>query len=384
MKIEKLGKYISEISIRNKFISVTNVFSVTNSQGFVKSTDYFNKEVFSKDISNYKIVSENQFAYNPSRINVGSIDYLKNQTKVIISPLYVVFKCDEDLNEEYLKVYLKSPVGISRIKGKTKGAVRDSVSFGSLCEIKIPIPSITSQIQIATLLSKAEKLIEQRKQCISLLTEFLKSTFLEMFGDAKQNKKGFPICTIEQVSSEIKDGPHVSPKYSEMGIPIFSSRNIKPGELIMDEIKYVSEEMYMDLTKRFRPKINDVLITKGGTTGYAKVVDFDFPFCIWVHIAAIRPTQKIIPLYLEYFINSDYGYYQTQKYTKGAANRDLGLKKIAKIELPLPPIELQCQFAEIAENTIALKALYQSSLHELENLYGSLSQKAFNGKLELR
>jgi type I restriction enzyme S subunit len=142
--------------------------------------------------------------------------------------------------------------------------------------------------------------------------------------------------------------------------------------------------MYRELTKRFKPQRNDVLVTKGGTTGFAKVVDFDFPFCIWVHIAAIRPSKKIIPIYLEHYINSDYGYYQTQKNTKGAANRDLGLKKIAKIEIPLPPLELQNQFAQIIEKTEALKTQYYQSLQELENLYGSLSQKAFRGELNIK
>jgi type I restriction enzyme S subunit len=151
----------------------------------------------------------------------------------------------------------------------------------------------------------------------------------------------------------------------------------------MEEVKYVSEEMYQELTKRFKPRRNDVLVTKGGTTGFAKVADFDFHFCIWVHIVAIRPNEKIIPLYLEHYINSDYGYYQTQKNTKGAANRDLVLKKIAKIELPLPPIKLQNQFAQIVEKIETLKTHYQQSLQELENLYGTLSQRAFRGELKL-
>lgn len=267
------------------------------------------------------------------------------------------------------------------LRSKTKGAVIQFIRLGDLTGLKLLLPSLEDQLHITNILSKAENLIAQRKESIRLLDVFLKSTFLEMFGDGKTNVKGFPIVKIEDISTEIKDGPHVSPKYSETGIPIFSSRNIKPGELVMEEIKYVSEEMYLELTKRFKPQRDDVLVTKGGTTGFAKVVDFDFPFCIWVHIAAIRPSKKVVPIYLEHYINSDYGYYQTQKNTKGAANRDLGLKKIAKIEMPLPPIELQTQFAQIVEKTEALKTQYQQSLQELANLYGSLSQRAFNGEL---
>lgn len=277
--------------------------------------------------------------------------------------------------------YLKCPQGQREIMRDFRGSTVGGISRGFVEFVKFELPCLPDQLHIANLLSKAERLMAQRKESIRLLDEFLKSTFLEMFGSGKTNIKGFPIVMIEDISKEIKDGPHVSPKYSETGIPIFSSRNIKPGALVVEEVKYVSEEMYHELTKRFKPQRNDILVTKGGTTGYAKVVDFDYPFCIWVHIAAIRTNNKIIPLYLEHYINSDYGYYQTQKNTKGAANRDLGLKKIAKIELPLPPIELQTQFAQIVEKTEALKSQYQQSLQELENLYGSMSQRAFRGEM---
>lgn len=92
-KMEKLGNFIKEVSVRNNKKDVSEVFSVTNSEGFIRSTDYFEKEVFSKNISNYKIVKPNQFAYNPSRINVGSIDFLRTDFDVAISPLYVSFQC---------------------------------------------------------------------------------------------------------------------------------------------------------------------------------------------------------------------------------------------------------------------------------------------------
>ncbi len=287
----------------------------------------------------------------------------------------------KNVSRDFVYFWLKQNQHI--IAAKQTGSTFKAITQKILSEIVVPIPCYTDQLHIADLLSKAENLIAQRKESIRLLDEYLKSTFLEMFGDGKTNIKGFPIVKIEDISTEIKDGPHVSPKYSETGIPIFSSRNIKPGELVLEEIKYVSEEMYLELTKRFKPQRNDILVTKGGTTGFAKVVDFDFPFCIWVHIAAIRPSEKVVPIYLEHYVNSDYGYYQTQKNTKGAANRDLGLKKIAKIEMPLPPIALQTQFAQIVEKTETLKTQYQQSLQELENLYGSLSQKAFKGELNI-
>ena len=100
----KLKDVIQEKSERNINEQVKEVLSITNSQGFVKQEDYFEGTVHSKNIQNYKIVRKNQFAYNPSRINVGSIDILKKYEEGVLSPMYVVFQTNEDrLNSDYFK-----------------------------------------------------------------------------------------------------------------------------------------------------------------------------------------------------------------------------------------------------------------------------------------
>ncbi|MDO6472160.1 restriction endonuclease subunit S [Maribacter sp. 1_MG-2023] len=383
MKEVLLSELIKEVKGRNKSLSNKNVYSVTNSEGFIRSDEYFDKQVFSKDLSNYKLVRHNQFAYNPSRINVGSIDYLSIDDEVIISPLYVVFECKANLYPPFLKYFLKSPLGLIRIMANTKGAVRQTLSYKSLCKIKLPLLTIEEQMKIVKTLNDCNSLIKKKNQILDLWNSYEASTFYEMFGSIHSNILNFQVVNISDVSIEIKDGPHVSPKYSDKGIPILSTRNIRPGKLILEKMRYVSEESYNDLTKRFRPQKNDVLLTKGGTTGYAKLVDFDWDFCIWVHIAAIRPANNINPIYLEYFFNSNYGYYQSQKLTRGVANKDLGLKRIAKMKILLPPLELQNRFAKIILNVKDLKNKSEKSLIELQYTYDSISQKAFKGELDL-
>jgi len=105
--VVELGKHVRQVGQRNRSEADIEVFSVTNSEGFTRSTDYFSKEVFSKDVSNYKVVNPGQFAYNPSRINVGSIDYLRHGSSVLVSPLYIVFEGHKDIHADYLLRYLK-------------------------------------------------------------------------------------------------------------------------------------------------------------------------------------------------------------------------------------------------------------------------------------
>ena len=144
----KLGSLISEYSVRNKADEDIPVYSVTNEQGFC--TGYFSKEVASQDRTTYKIVPRGCFAYNPSRINVGSVDVQECEDRVIVSPLYVVFSVDEKLNSRYLLHYLKSDITLTFIKAYASGSVRDNLKFSILKDFPINLPSVEEQKQICT------------------------------------------------------------------------------------------------------------------------------------------------------------------------------------------------------------------------------------------
>ena len=127
MSERKLKEFLEEYSVKNKNNDPLPVYSVTNSKGFC--TEYFNKDVSSKDKKSYKIVPRGYFAYNPSRINVGSVDWQDCEDAVIVSPLYVIFKCSDALDQEYLKYYLKSKETVRIINEKISGSVRNSLKF---------------------------------------------------------------------------------------------------------------------------------------------------------------------------------------------------------------------------------------------------------------
>lgn len=138
-----LGKFIKEYSVRNKSNADISVYSVTNSNGFC--TEYFGKEVASQNKTTYKLVPKGYFAYNPSRINVGSVDWQKCEDVVIVSPLYNVFSVSDELDRQYLYYFLKSDIGRQMIKAKASGSVRDNLKIEMLKEITIPDVSIAEQ-----------------------------------------------------------------------------------------------------------------------------------------------------------------------------------------------------------------------------------------------
>ena len=141
-----LGCYITQISQRNKSGKNLPVLSVSNKHGFVEQSEQFEDRIIaSDDTSNYKIVIINDFAFNPARINVGSIARLKDKECGIVSPMYICFRTSKDILPEYLELFFKTVTFSSEVGKRLEGSVRLCLSFESLCEIVIPVISIREQ-----------------------------------------------------------------------------------------------------------------------------------------------------------------------------------------------------------------------------------------------
>ena len=163
----RLGNYISECNRRN--VGCNRVLSVTNTRGFILQEEQFDKIVASNDTSNYKVVCRGEFAYNPSRVNVGSLAMLNDYDEGILSPMYIVFKANENIDKTYLLQCLQSWWFRGHIPAYTQGSVRDSLSFDGLCSMKFYIPTLQEQKAISSILERADKEIEIQKQKLAAM-----------------------------------------------------------------------------------------------------------------------------------------------------------------------------------------------------------------------
>ena len=251
-----------------------------------------------------------------------------------------------------------------------------------VARLQIPLPPLAEQKRIAGILDAADALRAKRREALAQLDTLLQSTFLDMFGDPVTNPMGWEQCVVGDVVHAAKDGPHVSPTYAESGIPFLSTRHIKPGEVVWEDLKYIDQDEANRQWKKCRPEFGDILYTKGGTTGIAARVTTSEPFAAWVHVALLKPiVKKAHPIWIEAMLNSAYCYTQSQRYTHGIANRDLGLKRMVKIQMYLPPLDLQHRFAAIVESVEHQKTSQRAHLAELDTLFASLQSRAFRGDL---
>ena len=150
--IGSFSKQVKRVNDANN--SGADVYSVTKYDGFVRSLDYFKKQVFSRDLSAYKIVKKGEFAYSTIHLDEGALGLLADE-EALISPMYTTFEIDGSVDRSYLSYLLKSPDLINQYGLIGQGSVnrRKSVPFSSLAEIEVYIPPLPEQKKIAEILS---------------------------------------------------------------------------------------------------------------------------------------------------------------------------------------------------------------------------------------
>lgn len=374
----KLGDCIFEYSQRNKEDKNYPVYSVTNTLGFCQ--EYFSKDVSGKDKTTYKLVPRGYFAYNPSRINVGSVDWQKSENCVIVSPLYVVFGLKDTLKPEYLKYYLKSKPINELIRLSTSGTVRDNLKYSTLEKFPIPVPSIKKQEEICSLLDKLSLVIEKKKQQVKELDNLAQAIFYDMFGDVNTNNHSYDIQTLSSVCEILTDGTHQTPEYTQdivNGVKFLSAKDVVGGVINWNNIKYIPQSLHESLYSRLAPKRNDILLCKNGTTGIAAVVETDEIFDIYVSLALLRLKDGYLPKYILYAINNPTTKQQFDDSLKGVGVPNLHLGEIKKTRIVVPPLSLQQSFAQKVESIERQKELINQSIREAQTLFDSRMEYYF-------
>lgn len=160
-----------------------------------------------------------------------------------------------------------------------------------------------------------------------------------------------PILILSEVTDLISDGTHFTPNYLSEGVKFISVKDVRKSKIDLNNSKFISVEEADKLDCRCKPQINDVLLTKiGATYGYASTVNTSERFQIFVSLALLRPNHKIVPKYLEIFLNSKLAYTQYERVIKGAGVPDLHLEDIRKIKIPIPTIVEQEKIVSIYSN----------------------------------
>ena len=379
----RLGDYIQEISLRNKSDEPIPVYSVTNTQGFCK--DYFGKEVASKDKKTYKIVPKGCFAYNPSRINVGSVDWQKLEERVIVSPLYNVFSVSERIRQQYLYYYLKSDFVLQRIRCVATGSVRDNLKIEMLKEFPITIPTLPEQDRIVKILDDAKRIIDLRKKELDALDKLIKSRFVEIFGDLANPDCSWNKCQLVDACKEeddIKCGPFGTQlskdEYKKSGIAVWEIPQINTA-FMTEPTHYLTEEKAKQL-RAYTIIPGDIAMSRKGNVGKCALFPETYSDGI-IHsdVLRIRVNKRIVnPVFMMYQLHfSGAVTRQIELVSSGAIMAGVNVTKLKRIYVHIPPIKLQDEFADFVAQVDKSKVAIQAALDKTQLLFDSLMQEYF-------
>jgi len=290
------------------------------------------------------------------------------------------------LNKKYVYYYL--PKALKVIEEKTAFVTVKHLSSKTLNELKIPLPPLEIQRQIADVLDRASALIEKRKAQIEKLDLLVKSQFIEMFGDPVTNPKGWEKQKLGECLHSIENG--VSPNCE-----VFSASPEKQGVLKLSAITYgnyqadENKQLLPDTVFNSRIEVvnKDLLMTRKNTyelVGMSAYVFSTRPGLMLPDlIFRLIPKDSVHRIYLWQLINCDLFRESIKRLAGGTAGSmpNISKERLKSLAIPVPSHTLQKDFAAFVERVETQKALLQESLAKLEVNYKSITQKCFNGEM---
>ena len=264
----------------------------------------------------------------------------------------------------------------SEIIAKGRGATFKEVTKEIMEGVTIPLPPLNEQKRIAAILDKADAIRRKRQEAINLSDQFLRSVFLDMFGDPVTNPKGWEAGTIRDLVSEVKYG--TSAKASSEGrYEILRMNNITySGQLDLSDMKYIDLDGHDEA--KYLARKGDLLFNRTNSkelVGKTAVYSFDEPRAIAGYLIRVRPNELANAEYIAAYLNSGHGKKILQHMCKsivGMAN--INAQELQDIEILKPPVAVQNKFARIVDTVRRGRIEINSSLATMEVFLHLLSK----------
>lgn len=259
------------------------------------------------------------------------------------------------------------------------GGAQPNISGTILKNIEFPLLPIEMQKQIVQTLDTASELIALYKKQLAELDNLIKATFYDMFGDPVTNEKGWEVKRLGEIIKSIRYGTSTPPIFSDNGIMFIRATNIKKGRITKDDMKYISDE---EAEKISKCKVNGgelIVVRSGVNTGDSCVITEEYKGQYAGYDLIVElDTALLNPVFINELINTHYMSIVIKPLTRRAAQPHINSDQIKSLQIPLPPITLQNQFAATVTAIESQKSLIQTALSESQTLFDSLMSQYFD------
>jgi type I restriction enzyme S subunit len=265
------------------------------------------------------------------------------------------------------------------------GSTIPHIYFKDYSKELILVPPLLQQQKIVSVLDTASALVEKQKALLKKYDLFLKSKFIEMFGDPVKNPMGWKISPISEVCSDIVDCVNRTAEIVDYITPykMIRTTNVRNHRISLKDARCVEEDIYKTWIRRLKPQRGDLVFTREAPVGEAGIIDFDDEVFLGQRTMLFRPDTSLTnPYYLLFEMMGENLKYQMDKISAGSVVKHLSVPDCKKFTIHRPPISLQNQFAKIVEQTETLKQKEQQKLEKLQTLYDASMSRAFKGEIE--
>ena len=366
---EPLGKHIRLVDYRNSEEVTSTVLGISIDKEFMPSV----ANVIGTDLSRYKLISKGLFACNPMHVGRDErlpIALYEKDNAAIVSPAYFMFEIiDRDvLNEEYLMMWFRRPEFDRECWFMTDGSVRGGITWDDLCRIKLPVPSYARQCEIVESYRAITNRIALKRAENDNLVELCKTEFMRTFAthpEYRDEQSDWFSHPLGKSLSRVAMGPFGSNIKTDCfvnhGVPVLNGDNISGYLLSERSFRYVEDEKASQLKNSIAVS-GDIVITHRGTLGQVALVPDKTKFDRYV----ISQSQflltcdqcALLPEYVLFYFHTDAGRRKLL-----ANDNTTGVPSIAKptsyikaLHIPIPPIELQQNWAVLVRATLAAVA----------------------------
>ena len=351
------------------------VLSMTMHDGLVFQNDKFKKTIASKDRSDYKVVKRNQLVIS-FPIDEGVLAAQRIVDAGIVSPAYGIWDIDQgSILTEFLEYALRCDRALSYYKANLRGSTarRRNLPTPVLLAYTVPLPDVSEQKFILNVIRKSRQIINNRSKELQKLDELVKARFVELFGDLKTNPKSWKVVPFSEFAEidgnmttdyeKYADYPHIGIDSIEKGTgELKGYRTVREDGIISGKYLFTPQHI---IYSKIRPNLNKVALPSfnGLCSADAYPILPNSQNCNRVFLATAMRSEY----FLEYILQF------SSRTNLPKVNR----KEISGFHMPLPPLELQNQFAAFVEQVNKSKAAIQKSLNEAQLLFDSLMQQYF-------
>jgi len=403
--LARLRELTYEATERNQRLAYgrEDVLSVDNELGLIPSD-----RLLGEDFTRYKLVRRNQFAYNPMRLNVGSLGLWKDDRVGVVSPDYIVFGCREDqLDSDFLDLFRGSAAWKWQILQSGQGSVRIRYYYRHIAEFWVPRPPLPEQRAIAHVLRTVQRAKEATEKIIAATRQLKASLARHLFtygpvpveeadqvtlrgtdfGSVPKLWRISPLDSCSEVQTGVAKGRRLNGAET-ISVPYLRVANVQDGFLDLSEMKSI--EIRRSELERYSLQAGDVVLTEGGDfdkLGRGFIWNGEVRCCVHQnHIFAVRANRRmLLPQFLAYLTQGPYG----KAYFLSVAHKTTNLACINTTKLKafpalLPSIEEQ-QVVVDAPSAVDRKiAVEEAKRRAIDSLFKTLLHHLMIGKLRAR